>query len=135
MFENRHYLWPYGICQIAAGLGCQRGTTRWGVITGCPLTTKIKQCITSDADRRSLPEQRGRVPDDQPEWIRLACQQQGERIRKAREYANLSQEKLAERAGLGRSTIQRIETGEGIKYVHLLRVAKALGLEFSALTG
>jgi transcriptional regulator with XRE-family HTH domain len=69
------------------------------------------------------------VPDDQPEWIRLACQRQGERIRTAREHANLTQERLAEQVDLGRSTIQRIEAGEGIKYVHLLLVAKALDLE------
>jgi len=68
------------------------------------------------------------VPDDQPEWIRDACQQQGNRIRLAREHANLTQEKLAERAELGRSTIQRIETGDGIKYVHLLLIARALNV-------
>lgn len=73
------------------------------------------------------------MPDDQPEWIRLACQQQGERIRQAREHANLTQEKLAERVDLGRSTIQRIEAGEGIKYVHLLRVAKALDVALADL--
>jgi transcriptional regulator with XRE-family HTH domain len=69
------------------------------------------------------------VPDDQPEWIRRACQRQGERVRKAREHRNLTQEKLAELVDLGRSTIQRIEAGEGIKYAHLVVIAHALDME------
>lgn len=94
--------------------------------SACPFPIKIKQCITTDADRRSSAHQRCRVPDDQPEWIRLACQRQGVRIREAREHANLTQEKLAERAELSRSTMQRIEAGEGIKLTHLLLIAHAL---------
>lgn len=73
------------------------------------------------------------MPDDQPEWERLACQQQGDRIREAREHANLTQEKLAERAELGRSTVQRIEAGIGIKYTHLVRVARALDVQVADL--
>lgn len=73
------------------------------------------------------------MPDDQPQWIRVACQQQGDRIRKAREYADLTQEELAEKAQLGRSTIQRIEVGVGIKYVHLIRIARALGVPLAEL--
>lgn len=73
------------------------------------------------------------MPDDLPEWIRLACQQQGDRIREAREHANLSQEKLAERAALGRSTIQRIEAGVGIKYMHLLVIAHVLDVPLADL--
>lgn len=71
------------------------------------------------------------MPDDQPEWERLACQQQGTRIRQARERANLTQERLAERSGLGRTTIQRIEAGAGIKYVHLIRIGRVLGVPLS----
>ncbi|MET9835835.1 helix-turn-helix transcriptional regulator [Streptomyces sp. NPDC006385] len=69
------------------------------------------------------------MPDDQPEWIRLACQQQGSRVCQAREHASLTQEKLAERTELGRSTIQRIEAGEGIEYAHLVAIAHALDVE------
>lgn len=98
-----------------------------------PTHLKITQCITCDADRRSLAVQLGQVPDAQPEWIRLACQQQGERIRQAREDANLSQEGLADRTELGRSTIQRVEAGSGIKYVHLLRIARALEVSLADL--
>jgi transcriptional regulator with XRE-family HTH domain len=75
------------------------------------------------------------VPDDQPEWIRLACQQQGDRIRQAREHANLTQEQLAEQIELHRSTVQRIEAGSGIKYVHLLLVAHALEVPLAELVG
>ncbi|MDX3679525.1 helix-turn-helix domain-containing protein [Streptomyces scabiei] len=73
------------------------------------------------------------MPDDLPELIR-ACQQQGDRIRQAREYANLSQETLAERADLGRSTIQRIESGfTGIKFTHLYLIARALDVQVADL--
>jgi DNA-binding XRE family transcriptional regulator len=91
--------------------------------------------ITSGADRRSSGPQRGRVPDDEPEWIRLACHQEGVRIREAREHASLTQEKLADRAGLGRSTLQRIESGQGIKFVHLVRIARALDVPVRDLVG
>ncbi|MEU0221385.1 helix-turn-helix transcriptional regulator [Streptomyces sp. NPDC006265] len=73
------------------------------------------------------------MPEALPEWIRLACQQQGDRIREAREHANLTQEKLAEKTELGRSTVQRIEAGSGIKYVHLLVIARALEVPLSEL--
>ncbi|MEU3095493.1 helix-turn-helix transcriptional regulator [Streptomyces sp. NPDC006967] len=73
------------------------------------------------------------MPDDLPEWIRIACQKQGDRIRQAREHANLTQEQFAERTDLGRSTIQRIEAGHGIKYVHLLAIARALNMPLADL--
>lgn len=75
------------------------------------------------------------MPDDQPQWIRLACQQQGNRVRQAREHANLTQEALAERMEVGRSTVQRIEVGSGIKFVHLLLVARALDVPLGELVG
>ncbi|MFD3929670.1 helix-turn-helix domain-containing protein [Streptomyces sp. NPDC058614] len=73
------------------------------------------------------------MPDDQRQWIRLACQEQGVRIREAREYANLTQEQLAERMEAGRSTVQRIEAGTGIKYSHLLLVSRALDIPLADL--
>jgi transcriptional regulator with XRE-family HTH domain len=73
------------------------------------------------------------VPDAQPDSLLVACQQQGDRIRRAREHANLSQEGLAEKAELGRSTIQRVESGIGIKYAHLVRIARALDVQVADL--
>ena len=73
------------------------------------------------------------MPADQPEWIRLACQEQGGRVRQARERASLSQEELAERAGLSRSTVQRVEWGVGIKFVHLLCISRALDVPLADL--
>ncbi|MCD7440217.1 helix-turn-helix domain-containing protein [Streptomyces lincolnensis] len=73
------------------------------------------------------------MPAEHPEWERLACQKQGDRLRQAREHAHLSQEKLAEKAALGRSTVQRIESGEGIKYIHLIRIARALDVDVADL--
>ena len=71
--------------------------------------------------------------DDLAESLRIACQQQGDRVRWAREHANLTQEKLAEKAELGRSTIQRVESGDGIKYAHLYLIAMALDVQVADL--
>ncbi|MFD0074237.1 helix-turn-helix domain-containing protein [Streptomyces sp. NPDC127166] len=69
------------------------------------------------------------MPSDQPEWIIRAQQALGLRVRDARLYADLTQEELAERAGIDRSTLQRIERGQNdAKFSHLLRVARALNL-------
>ncbi|MEV4424086.1 helix-turn-helix transcriptional regulator [Streptomyces sp. NPDC049602] len=69
------------------------------------------------------------MPADQPEWITSAQQALGRRIRDARVYANLTQEQLAARAEIDRSTIQRIEGGKtDAKFSHLLRVADALNV-------
>jgi transcriptional regulator with XRE-family HTH domain len=69
------------------------------------------------------------VPSDQPEWIIRAQQALGLRVRDARLYADLTQEQLAERAGIDRSTLQRIERGQNdAKFSHLARVARALNV-------
>ncbi|GGU90864.1 hypothetical protein GCM10010275_29780 [Streptomyces litmocidini] len=69
------------------------------------------------------------MPADQPEWIISAQQALGLRVRDARLYADLTQEQLAERAGIDRSTLQRIERGQNdAKFSHLARVARALNL-------
>ena len=41
----------------------------------------------------------------------------------------------AERSELSRPTIQRIESGVGIKYVHLLRISKVLDVPLADLVG
>ncbi|MGH3584724.1 MAG: helix-turn-helix domain-containing protein [Pseudonocardia sp.] len=48
-------------------------------------------------------------------------------------HLDLTQERLAELAGVDRSTIQRIEYGEESKISHLLRLAKALRVHVSHL--
>jgi len=64
---------------------------------------------------------------DQPSWITPARRALGRRIAAARVHAGLSQEKLAERAGIDRSTIQRIELGQNdARFSHLLLIARAL---------
>lgn len=52
----------------------------------------------------------------------------GARLREARLARNLSQEHLAEEAGVGRVTLQRIETGRPASLVNLIRVLRALDL-------
>jgi transcriptional regulator with XRE-family HTH domain len=49
-------------------------------------------------------------------------------VRDARVSALLTQEQLAEKAGVDTSTIVRAERGEGISYLSKERIARALGL-------
>jgi transcriptional regulator with XRE-family HTH domain len=75
------------------------------------------------------------VPADQPPWISDALRTLGARIQAQRLHKNLTQEKLAERAGVDRSTVQRIEGGyTDPKFSHLLRIAEALDMPLAQLT-
>ena len=54
----------------------------------------------------------------------------GEQIKLARLRRKLSSEQVAERAGIGRSTLVRIEKGDaGVSIGHLINVLRVLGLE------
>jgi len=52
----------------------------------------------------------------------------GQRLRDARLERNLSQERVAEEAGIGRFTLQRMEAGESPSLINFVRVLRALGL-------
>jgi len=52
----------------------------------------------------------------------------GQRIRDARDLRGWSQAELAERCGLSRPTIARIEAGQHVRMASLEQVARALGL-------
>lgn len=63
------------------------------------------------------------TPDD------AVLQELGTRLRTARLSRNLSQVRLAEEAGIGRVTLQRLEDGTvGASLPSLIRVLRALGL-------
>lgn len=66
---------------------------------------------------------------DEPDWsaYRRAL---GDRLRAARLQANLTQEALAEKAGVSRDTVQRVERGapEDPRLSAVWRLARALGL-------
>ena len=54
----------------------------------------------------------------------------GEQIKLARLRRKLSSEQVAERAGIGRSTLVRIEKGDaGVSIGHLINVLRVLGLK------
>lgn len=52
----------------------------------------------------------------------------GERVERHRIDAGLTQAELAEQAGIGKRTLERIEAGRGTELVTLIRVLRALGL-------
>jgi len=52
----------------------------------------------------------------------------GDDLRTWRKLRRLTAEEVADRAGVGRSTVLRLETGEGSTLENLLRVARALGV-------
>ena len=63
-------------------------------------------------------------PDD---WVLARRRAIGEQIRTTRRAARLSQEALAERAGMDRQAINRIEQGHAAAYIDtLIRIAAAL---------
>lgn len=52
----------------------------------------------------------------------------GERVERHRIEARLTQAELAEEAGIGKRTLERVEAGQGAELVTLIRVLRALKL-------
>ena len=68
-------------------------------------------------------------PSPQPDWVLAYRRRLGDRIRTARMYANLTQEKVCERSGMDRTTYQRVEAGTSDpRFGDLLLVARAIGV-------
>jgi len=63
-----------------------------------------------------------------PRRIRRAQLQVGEDLRTWRRLQRLTVEEVADRAGIGRTTVLRLEAGDGANLGTLLRVARALGV-------
>lgn len=57
----------------------------------------------------------------------------GESIRAERERQNLTQRELGDRAGIGESTVSKIEHGHSLSLKNLFGIARALNLEGSFL--
>ena len=73
-----------------------------------------------------------REPD--PPWISDQRRRLGERVRIAREYANLTQEQLDNLSGVKRLTLQRIESGAtDARISWLLLIARALDIPVADL--
>ncbi|MEU9498274.1 helix-turn-helix transcriptional regulator [Streptomyces sp. NPDC048196] len=72
--------------------------------------------------------------DPLPDWVPARRRAIGECIRSTRLHRNLTQERLAERAGLDRKTINRIENGVMSPVLdHLLLIADALDVPLAVL--
>ncbi len=60
----------------------------------------------------------------------------GARVREERERLGISQEELADRAGLHRTYLGGVERGErNLGLLNVLQIARALGVEVSVLFG
>lgn len=60
----------------------------------------------------------------------------GERVRRAREKAGLTQVELSERSGVTQATISRIENGErGVSFENAVAIARVCGCSLDALAG
>lgn len=55
----------------------------------------------------------------------------GEAIKKARKSQNMTQEELAEKIGVQRSQVSKIESGRNLTLATVARVFKAMGMEAS----
>jgi len=75
------------------------------------------------------------MPPDPPSPRVLSVRRAvGDNIRAARLHANLTQEKLGERAGLDRQSINRIEQGHASPILdNLVRIADALDIPLADL--
>lgn len=74
------------------------------------------------------------MPPAPPDWVLARRRAVGDRIRTARLHANLTQEKLAELAGMDRQTVNRIENGHASPMLdNLIRIADALDTPLSDL--
>jgi DNA-binding XRE family transcriptional regulator len=72
---------------------------------------------------------RARSPHPVPPPVRRAMKQTAEAVETWRKLRGLTQTQLADRAGVGRRTIIRLESGDGgVTIENLLRVLRALGL-------
>lgn len=75
------------------------------------------------------------MPRDLPQWTLDRRRELGHRIADLRGRARLSQEAFAEKSGLDRRTLQRIEAGESDPpYSSLLLIAYALEMTVPELT-
>src|SRR5680860_7627 len=63
-----------------------------------------------------------------PVSVSRALRRIGEDLATWRKLRQLTVEEVADRAGVGRSTILRLEAGQGTSSENLLRVARALGV-------
>lgn len=52
----------------------------------------------------------------------------GRRLERHRIERNVTQSQLAEEAGIGRATLQRLERGESVQMTSMVKVLRALGL-------
>ncbi|MFG2976320.1 helix-turn-helix transcriptional regulator [Streptomyces sp. NPDC048331] len=72
--------------------------------------------------------------DQPPDWVSLRRRAIGARLRDARTRAELSQERLAELAGIDRKTVVRLEGGySDARLTVWLRLARAVGVPLAEL--
>lgn len=94
----------------------------------------IQDCSVSGVDRSLAARCGHRVNSDGTDWAAYR-QAVGERVRHGRLHANLTQEALADRSGVGRNTLQRIEHGDPMapRLGAMWSLARTLGIPVGEL--
>ena len=64
---------------------------------------------------------------DEQSTDKAILQEIGERLEQLRLNRNLIRTDLAEQAGISRNTIERIESGDSVQLINLIRLCRALG--------
>ena len=65
---------------------------------------------------------------DEQATDKAILQEIGERLEQLRLNRNLIRTDLAEQAGISRNTIERVEAGESVQSINLIRLCRALGI-------
>ncbi|MGB7208363.1 MAG: helix-turn-helix transcriptional regulator [Pyrinomonadaceae bacterium] len=65
---------------------------------------------------------------DEQSTDKAILQEIGERLEQLRLNRNLIRTDLAEQAGISRNTIERIESGDSVQLINLIRLCRALGI-------
>ena len=65
---------------------------------------------------------------DEQSTDKAILQEIGERLEQLRLNRNLIRTDLAEQAGISRNTVERIESGDSVQLINLIRLCRALGI-------
>jgi len=78
--------------------------------------------------------EQAKLKTDPPAPVAAAMRRIGDDMKTWRKLRQLTAAQVADRAGVGRDTVARLESGRDVSSINLLRIARALGV-LDALAG